>query len=435
MTAINAADNLGGLAPDRAIKAWRRDRAPGNLPSRITLFGLFGCGNLGNDGSLDAMVSFLRNERPEAELSCVCRKTDAVRQSFGMEALPIRHTLPADGLTGRLNKLLLKIPGKLVDFVRAFNHIRKTDVMIFPGTGILDDFGERPGGMPYDIFKWCLAARLAGTRIAFVSIGAGPIRNRLSRFLMVSAARLAHYRSYRDVQSMKFMAGVGLDTGSDAVYPDLAFGLPVPPSASRAKSVSLRVGIGVMAYRGWYGYAEGGQSIFSVYIRKLADFVVGLLDSGHDIRLLTGDDEDTIAVATLQAAVAKIRPRSMLAHRAVHSLDDVMEQIVFTDVVVATRFHNVVCALKMRRPTISLGYARKNDVLMAEMGLGEFCQHVETFDVETLLGQFSRLVADADKYETVIGERLAHLRNQLDKQNAELLSGVIRRSRRGLLRN
>lgn len=297
--------------------------------------------------------------------------------------------------------------------------------MIFPGTGILDDFGERPAGMPYDILKWCLAARLAGTRIAFVSIGAGPIRNRLSRFLMISAARLGHYRSYRDLQSRQFMERAGCDSRADAIYPDLAFGLPVPTPSRRTDPKVLRVGVGVMAYRGWYGFAEGGQSIFSRYIGKLALFVVHLLDSGHEVRLLTGDDEDSIAVDAVLAAVRSFRPDSKLAHEQVKSLDDVMGQIALTDVVVATRFHNIVCALKLRRPTISLGYASKNDVLMEQMGLGEYCQNVETFDVDMLIAQFSRLAADLEKCEQAISERLVELRDQIERQELRLLSGVV----------
>ena len=105
----------------------------------------------------------------------------------------------------RARPRILKLPGKLAEFVEACWRVRKVDIMIIPGTGILDDFGERPLGMPFDIFKWCLAARIAGARIAFVSIGAGPIGHPLSRWLMTAAARLAHYRSYRDAISRDFM--------------------------------------------------------------------------------------------------------------------------------------------------------------------------------------------------------------------------------------
>ena len=431
MTARNdAADSSDTLASAIAVKAASHSPS-GHRTSlqkasqKIILFGFFGCGNFGNEGSLEAVVGFLRRERPEAELLCVCGEPAVVKQAFAIATLSIRRNRTASGLSGWINRLLWKIPGKLADFARTFNHVRQADVMIFPGTGILDDFGEKPTGMPYDILKWCLAARLAGTRIAFVSIGAGPIRNRLSRLFMTSAARLAQYRSYRDLQSREFMEGVGFDTRGDAIYPDLAFGLPTPIPSPPTRPEALRVGVGVMAYRGWYGFAEGGQSIFSGYVDRLADFVVHLLDSGHDVRLLTGDAEDRIAVDALMAAVRNRRHTSQLTHEQLNSLSDVMEQIALTDIVVATRFHNIVCALKMCRPTISLSYARKNDVLMEEMGLGEYCQHVETFNVETLVAQFSQLAAARKKHEQAISGRLAELKEQVDRQYASLLFNVI----------
>src|SRR3712207_8323203 len=39
----------------------------------------------------------------------------------------------------------------------------------------------------------------------------------------------------------------------------------------------------------------------------------------------------------------------------------------------------------------SLGYARKNDVLLADMGLDAFCQHVEELDLDRLKAQFAAL--------------------------------------------
>ncbi len=39
---------------------------------RICLFGLLGMDNYGNDGSLEAMLLFLRETWPDVTLSCVC---------------------------------------------------------------------------------------------------------------------------------------------------------------------------------------------------------------------------------------------------------------------------------------------------------------------------------------------------------------------------
>ena len=102
-----------------------------------------------------------------------------------------------------------------------------------------------------------------------------------------------------------------------------------------------------------------------------------------------------------------------------------MEQIAQTDVVVATRFHNIVCSLKMGRPTISLGYAKKNDVLMAEAGLGGFCQHVERFDVGLLIEQFQDVMEHRETCEDTVRSRTRSFERQLQRQDEMLLASIL----------
>ena len=58
---------------------------------------------------------------------------------------------------------------------------------------------------------------------------------------------------------------------------------------------------------------------------------------------------------------------------AVTSLDVLMREMAKVGTVVAIRYHNVLCALMLGKPTVSLSYASKHDFLMADMGLPEFC--------------------------------------------------------------
>lgn len=41
-------------------------RAARETPVRVGVFGLLGSGNLGNDGSLEAVLGYLRTEHPDA---------------------------------------------------------------------------------------------------------------------------------------------------------------------------------------------------------------------------------------------------------------------------------------------------------------------------------------------------------------------------------
>ena len=90
--------------------------------------------------------------------------------------------------------------------------------------------------------------------------------------------------------------------------------------------------------------------------------------------------------------------------------------MIDTDIIVASRFHNVVCALKLSKPTISIGYEAKNDDLMEHMGLGAFCQHIERFDVDDLIQQFEALLLGKSLYEGRVRRKLALMQETLARQ-------------------
>jgi polysaccharide pyruvyl transferase WcaK-like protein len=413
---------------DLSFAKWHATRHQRSSPRAIGLFGLFGCGNSGNDGSLAAMLIFLRQVVPGADLACISTASDKVAEKHGLAPITIGGGRPSNVMLRAVDALLLGAPHKLASLLRAVRHVRKFDVLLIPGTGILDDFGERPSGVPATLFGWCLAARLCGTRIAFVSIGAGPIHHPLSRWLMKSAAGMAHYRSYRDTVSKAYMQGIGFDTSNDGIYPDLAFKLPAPPSPRSTTQDALTVAVGVMGYYGWHNDGEPGRAIYAAYIKKIQRFVLWLLDQGHGVRILMGDEVDWQAVADVVTNVASARqelPEDCLRTAPMGSLHDLMRQIAETDLVVATRFHNIVCALKLGKPAISIGYAAKNDALMAEMGLGEFCQHIESFDVDVLIEQVTRFIAGRRDYEVRIREVNLLYQEQLAEQDSLLATQIL----------
>jgi polysaccharide pyruvyl transferase WcaK-like protein len=392
-------------------------------PKRIGLFGLFGCGNSGNDGSLEAMLTLLQGLRPDANLTCICPVPDKVREDYRVLALLDRPSSNDFSWFFRILNRRLRILG----WIYTFREVRKLDLLIVPGTGILDDYQTGPWGIPYVLFRWCLSAKLSGTEVWFVSIGAGPIHHPLSRWLMKRAAAIAQYRSYRDSVSRQFMMSVGFDARKDPVYPDLAFKLPAPKflTPRRVNGEALTVALGIMSYGGWRHDHDHGTDIFVGYLQKVARFLTWLLDHGHNVRILTGDTGDQHAVQELLSAVAaegRIVPPERLVAEPTLSLHDLMKQIASTDIVVATRFHNLVCALKLGRPTISIGYANKNDALLTEMGLGDFCQYIESLDVDLLIRQFITLADKREEHEQRIREVNRAYQQRLAHQDALLAS-------------
>ncbi len=399
-----------------------------DAPKAIALFGMFGTGNIGNDGSLELMVRFLRRVAPQQRLLCICGNPAAVEQAFGLEAVSIYPR--ARTSTGGRAAPLQRAAGRATLWVHAVRHLRRVQVLIIPGMGVLDDFSVSPLGLgwPHDVLSWCLLGRLMGVKIIFASVGAGPIRHPVSRWLMKAAARAAHWRSYRDTVSKTFMDSIGFDVGNDPIYPDIAFRLPAPATTrpDRLGGRSLTVGLGVMSYYGWRNDANRGGVIYAGYLEKMTSFVLWLLDRGHRVRVLMGDKADRRAVDDLLRAVRTRRPESAdaVAFTPAQTLHDVMQQMADTDLVVATRYHNVVCALRIGKPTISIGYAEKNDALLAEMGLADYCQSIEQLDVAQLETQTMQMISDRYALEDQVLRAGTRFESRLREQE-DLLAALI----------
>lgn len=387
-------------------------------PTRIGLLGQFGIGNLGNNASLEAMVEGLRVHAPAAEL-CVISQDAARTPAVGLPVIPL-DTPNEAGVPRALNRALAGVPSRAANFWHAIAVMRGLDGLIVPGTGVFDDFGERPSGLPYDIWRWCSAASFVGKRVAFVSVGAGPITNPLSLRLLRSAARKARYRSFRDAPSLDFMRAVGAAGPDDHVTPDLAFFLPRPERTPRSPGAPQTIAVGVMNYQGW---TNNEFDVYERYIEVLSEYVAWLLQGGSRVQFVIGKDSDEATVDAVRSAALARAPDgagAIAPFVAARTQHEVMAQMAQADICVATRFHNVVAALSVGTPAISIGYAAKNETLLTSVGLGGFSTLVETCDVDWLKTHTERLLNARSEHATVLRERVDAYRDELDGQMREV---------------
>lgn len=398
-------------------------RPTATRPLRVGMFGLYGSGNLGNDGSLAALLTYLRTNHPDAVLDIRCPGPRRVNKQFGIDGSLLQWYTQYANDTSGLTAVALKVLGKGLDAFRTVAWARRHDVVIVPGAGIFETtLPIRPWGVPYALLLLCASSRLFGTKVAFVSVGASVINQRLTRWLFTSAARLATYRSFRDAQSREAMRRQGVDTSSDPIYPDLVFALPQPAASP---SDPRTVGVGVMTYYGSNDDRRRAGTIHASYMETMKGFARWLVDNGRRIRFYTGDDVDEGAVQEIVADVRAYRPDlepAWLAAEPITSLTDLMREMSGVETVVATRYHNVLCALKLSKPTLSLGYAAKNDALMADMGVPEYCQSASSLDLDLLIKQFTELESRSDEVRRTLLARNSAKARELNQQFTVLSS-------------
>jgi polysaccharide pyruvyl transferase WcaK-like protein len=391
----------------------------------VGLFGLLGSGNIGNDGSLEAVLTYLRTAHPDIVPDAMCAGPQRLEARYGVAATRLQWHQKYERASG-VTTMLLKALGKGIDPFRTASWVRRHDVVIVPGAGAFEaTLPIRPWGLPYSLLLMCASGRLFGTKVAFVSVGANVIDKRLTRWLSTAAARLAFYRSYRDGLSQDAMRQRGLDAGKDPVFPDLVFALPTPPHDAGDPRT---VGVGVMAYYGSNDDRADAGEIHAHYTETMKGFVRWLADNDYRIRLFAGDNRfDDDVVQEILADLRSHRPGLESAWAVgdpVTSLGDLMQEIAPVGTVVAIRYHNVICALKLSKPTLSLSYATKHDVLMAGMGLSEFCLPARTVDLGQLIERFQQLEARSAELRATVSKRNATTMEHVERQFA-LLSALL----------
>ncbi|MBK8047656.1 MAG: polysaccharide pyruvyl transferase family protein [Anaerolineales bacterium] len=399
---------------------------------RVGLFGNFGTGNLGNEATLEAALAGVRKFTGANDLVCICSNPQEVAATYRLPVVPIRWK-SGEGSPDIRNrwlrlpvKLLMRIPQEMKLLIRAYQTLRRLDMLIVAGTGILDDFAIRAQDLPYDLFKWSILAWVCRVKLVFLSVGAGPLDHRLSRIFVRWSLRGAAYRSYRDQFSRDYLASIGFTDERDVIAPDLAFGLPTGELPLRASALGTRpvVGIGVMSYYGVRGDPVVGELIYNTYMAKLAEFGAWLVENDYEVRLLLGDTGvDQRAMQDFRMHLSALVGRDdAIVVVPLWTVAQLLEQIALTDVVVATRFHNILLSLLLERPAISISYNEKNDDLMREMGLAKFCQPIEDLNVATLIEQFTELVGALAPYRDRVSSMANNYAQQLEEQYAQVFS-------------
>jgi polysaccharide pyruvyl transferase WcaK-like protein len=398
-------------------------------PGKISFFGMFGVGNLGNEATLQAMLHNVRRFLPNAGVSCICAGPEAVAQNYSIPAYLIRE-FPLPPLNSQklrlLRKALLAIPLELCRWLMVARRLKSTDMVVMTGTGMLSDLDIHPLGLHYDILRWSVLAKLYRCKLAFVSVGAGPIRHPLSRFFVKAALRMADYHSFRDNFSRSYVEGLGISKGNN-VYPDLAFSLPRDVAAPYRPSDSRRpvIGVGLITNDRRRDTLERDDAIYQDYVRSISALVGWLVAHKYTVRLLIGDVEyDSRARQDLKSSLERSGLMGPdIIDEPAQSAGELLSQLVRTDIVVASRFHNILLALMLKKPVVAISFHEKVDSLMRAMGLTRFCHDIEHIDVNALIEQLMFLEEHIESISCDLDRKTEAYRTALDEQYDTIFKG------------
>ncbi len=428
---------------------------------KIGVFGHVGNENLGDEAIIAAVIQNIRLRCPEAQIYGFTIDPDDTKERHKINSFPIRWIDKLEhrrrGILGNENshrpsKLAQAVKAKLrsvpVAFVflnamrrsgrvlvggirefkfliQAYRNLKGMDLLIIAGSQQLIDYVGGPWAFPYTLFKWALLAKVVKTRVAFVSVGAGPIQSRLGKFFARNSLALASYRSYRDETSRAFVNALGV-FGENAVFPDLVYSLLIdsPPAGGFHRSLPI-VGINPVPFsdgRYWLG-ANACQ--YERYVRELADFALWVIQRGYQVLFfptqLRADPPVINDIKNLMKEKADRDLSQNIVDKTICCFEDLVSAICITDIVVATRFHGIIIPYILNRPVLGIAYQRKTVDLMTQMGQSEYVVHINSFDADSLKRRFISLEARSKKVEEGIEHRRSAFRRALSDQYDQVL--------------
>ena len=402
-------------------------RQANDQKTRVVLFGHFGqYYNFGNESTLQAILYHLRHLLPDPEITCVCTDPESTAAAYNIIAVPTRGSIAQpwrsrNRLVQAIRKVLIGIPNEVCQWFVAGRLMMRTDLFIIPGTGLLTDaFGLMSWG-PYNIFKWSLLAKLFRCKLAYVSVGAGPLRGGLGRFFMKAALGLADYRSYRDAATKKYLNDIGLRTDADPIYPDLAFSLPRTEAPSVVEDDNSRtvIGLGLMHHGSMYGEGRPSCAAYERYLETLITFVEWAISGGYDVKLLIGDVGDRSVTAGLYQRLQERLSCDDAKHVSnphVASVGQLLAEIASTDAVVASRFHNLLLGFLLNKPAVAISFHSKCSSLMNAMGMSEYSLSINNLCADELTAKFRQMRERDSLLKSAIKQKAEGYRKELDEQ-------------------
>jgi polysaccharide pyruvyl transferase WcaK-like protein len=386
-------------------------------PIRIGLLSPQSNRNLGDTATFAAAIAAYRCRLGDVELITVVPEPVETARLFGTEGFPLYGDgpyVPATTVLTESAKLSSQrtLPGRLRSMRRVHEFVRAVDAIVFTGGGQLDDFWGGAWNLPFWVLTWAAAARLHGVNVVFHAIGYDRLTSRASRLLALWALRLAHYRSFRDAESLQVMRALGL-SGQCDVVPDLAFALEWAHAETFPADRLERpyVILNPASERMWTHRHD--EPSYAPYLGAFVTLGRHLMQRGLAVKLLSTQDQmDSDALNHIETALGRSGEAAL---ERVHCkrLDEFMTLANHATLVVSSRLHGLILAWVAGTPAVSVSPMRKMARLMADGGFSDFNLDVDKLQSDALIKVVDQALAEAPRLRQQIARLVVQYRTQL----------------------
>lgn len=309
----------------------------------ILISGYYGFGNAGDDSIAASIIQNIRAEDPSAKITIFAKSPKRSAKKYGVRAI------------GRFN-----IPAIL-------REMRRAKLLISGGGNLLQNTTSSRS-----LFYYTTVIRLAktfGLKIFIYANGVGPVFGEKYEKSVLRTLSLADKITFREPQSIHYVASLGFDRASISLSADPALTL-APAPKERIEYILRDI---------------EGERFFAVSLRSFSSLRSEEVDGMDEetFASLIADEIDRICVSTgalpLYLIMQSSRDRllcekvnSIAAHKG-HILPsltapEILGVLSRCSLVIAMRLHLLIYGAAVGKPLLGVSYDKKIDSMLAYMG-------------------------------------------------------------------
>ena len=313
--------------------------------TQIVLSGYYGFDNIGDEAVLYAILSALRKEIKEVEVTVLSNNPDKTKALYGVKSV---------------NRWNMKEVAKV---------IKASDMLISGGGSLLQDVTSGKT-VPYYL-AIVKIAQFYKKKVVFYSQGIGPVNKRINRWLIKKVVNKVDGIYVRDTSSKKLLEEIGIKKPVGVAL-DPVLGIEIPEE-SIIRPERKTVGVYI---RPWMDENHDKN-----LINSMIPGLVYLIEKGYRLCFIPmhyeQDREITTKIAreVKKAVSQKETLESKKLEHAIEVLDKMLsihEVMIYTagfDMVVGMRLHSLIMAAASKVPVLALSYDPKVTEFMKEMEL------------------------------------------------------------------
>lgn len=360
--------------------------------SKLLISGYYGFHNKGDDAILKALVSDLRKNFNNIELSVLTANARQTKNRYGVEVI-------------NRNK-----------YFKTIKAIFKSDIVISGGGSLLQDITS-PRSLYYYLCI-ILISRIFRKKILLIGHGIGPISNKFNRFLTKIVLNKVDYISVREKHSKEDLIDMGI-TNEITVTSDPVIDL-TPTDIELGRSI-LRDKINV-------DKKTVGISIRSIdfvnpkQYEQLKKFIESASKKVNLVFLPFHLEQDLQILDSLEEEFGALDATTFL--KSNYSVDEMLSIMDNFDLLIGVRLHSLIFASVVNTPIIGISYDPKIEYYLNTLSMKPIF-NVANFNSEQLYQEMMEVLSYSS-------EELAAYKNKVDalkgkfQKNIEALKEYIK---------